>query len=407
MLYNELYKLLKERVNYQDDCIAIDEETTVCNETFESHYYDLLPGHETYTCTQHQLVLHESYCFRNAIGEVDEVLDIQDSKLEENRKFRYHIFKPANETRSNELIFMFHGFNEKSWDKYLPWAHRLVKQTGKTVILFPIAFHMNRALNQWTDRRLMHKLSEERRKQFPNLLGSTLSNVAISTRLHSKPQRFIWSGLQTYFDVVQLVEQIKADKHKHVAPNASIDFFAYSIGGLLAEILMMTNPKGYFDQSKMCLFCGGAVFNRLSPVSKFILDSEANVALYSYVVEHIESHLKHDVLLGHFFSELHPEGIRFFSMLNYKSMRVLRENAFKQMSERIYAITLENDSVVPPYEVINTLQGIARDIPVKIEIMDFSYDYKHEDPFPAAKNQETEVDRMFTEVFNRISRFLA
>lgn len=407
MLYNELYKLLKERVNYQDDCIAIDEETTVCNETFESHYYDLLPGHETYTCTQHQLVLHESYCFRNAIGEVDEVLDIQDSKLEENRKFRYHIFKPVNESRSNELIFMFHGFNEKSWDKYLPWAHRLVKQTGKTVILFPIAFHMNRALNQWTDRRLMHKLSEERRKQFPNLLGSTLSNVAISTRLHSKPQRFIWSGLQTYFDVVQLVEQIKADEHKHVAPNASIDFFAYSIGGLLAEILMMTNPKGYFDQSKMCLFCGGAVFNRLSPVSKFILDSEANVALYSYVVEHIESHLKHDVLLGHFFNELHPEGIRFFSMLNYKSMRVLRENAFKQMSERIYAITLENDSVVPSYEVINTLQGIARDIPVKIEIMDFSYDYKHEDPFPAAKNQETEVDRMFTEVFNRISRFLA
>ena len=61
------------------------------------------------------------------------------------------------------------------------------------------------------------------------------------------------------------------------------EVITYSIGCLLAEILKLANPKGYFTQSRLCLFCGGPVFDRLSPVSKFILDSEANVALYSYI----------------------------------------------------------------------------------------------------------------------------
>lgn len=68
------------------------------------------------------------------------------------------------------------------------------------------------------------------------------------------------------------------------------------------------------------LFCGGAVFNRLSPVSKFILDSEANVALYSFVIEHLESHLKKDHRLHHYLRENHPEG-QFASMINYKLIR--------------------------------------------------------------------------------------
>ena len=49
----------------------------------------------------------------------------------------------------------------------------------------------------------MFKLSEQRKARFPHIVDSSLSNVAISMRLHSMPQRFIWSGLQSYYDVIQ------------------------------------------------------------------------------------------------------------------------------------------------------------------------------------------------------------
>ena len=100
---------------------------------------------------------------------------------------------------------MLHGFNEKYWDKYLPWAKRLMEQTGKAVVLFPIAFHMNRAPHEWCERRLMHEVSDLRKKTFPDVICSSLVNVAISTRLQAKPQRFVWSGLQTYYDVIRLI----------------------------------------------------------------------------------------------------------------------------------------------------------------------------------------------------------
>jgi len=51
----------------------------------------------------------------------------------------------------------------------------------------------------------MFEMSLKRREKYPNIIHSTLSNVAISMRLHSMPQRFIWSGLQTYYDTIQFI----------------------------------------------------------------------------------------------------------------------------------------------------------------------------------------------------------
>jgi hypothetical protein len=265
---------------------------------------------------------------------------------------------------------------------------------------------MNRAPLEWSDSRKMQKISEERRRTFPHLVSSTFSNVAISSRIHIQPQRFFWSGLQSYYDVIQLLDQIKSGNHSLIAPDAGFDLFTYSIGGLLAQILMMTNHKDYFSRSKLCLFCGGAVFNRLSPVSRFILDSEANVALYSYIIEHLESHLKNDVRLRHYLAGVHPEGITFFSMLNYNVMRKERETIFQKISQQVLAIPLEQDTVVPPHEVINTLQGSRRQIPIPVEVLDFPYPYHHENPFPADRRITGEVTAAFDKVFERVSRFL-
>ena len=117
-------------------------------------------------------------------------------------------------------------------------------------------------------------------------------NAAISIRLQARPQRFVWSGLQSYHDVLQLAGQIAAGSHPLFDPAASLDLFGYSIGCLLAQVLLMTDPSGLFARARLLMLCGGAVFNRISPVSRFILDSECNVALYSYLVEHLESHLR-------------------------------------------------------------------------------------------------------------------
>lgn len=403
MKYIDLHNYLKQVVNYEDKEIVIDDKVVVQNFNFESAYRFLLPGgagnqdpYEYCTATDPD--------YEPDI--IQEMLNKSDAEIMENIKFRYHIFRPAGKEKVKEIILLFHGFNEKYWAKYLTWAKKIVDETGKAVILFPIAFHMNRAPLSWSDSRQMFHISQQRKERHPDVLCSTLSNVAISTRLHNKPQRFIWSGLQTFYDVIDLVENIKANLHPAIDKDASIDFFSYSIGSFLAEILVMTNKNGYFSKSKLCMFCGGAVFNRLSPVSKFILDSEANVSLYSYVVEHLESHMRRDELLRHYLGDAHPEGVNFRSMLSYKSLTEKREGIFRSMSDRILAVTLAKDTVVPAYEVVNTLQGVKRDIPIEVDILDFLYTYKHEDPFPALSSIADSVNEQFNLTFDRICGFL-
>ncbi|MDR1666251.1 MAG: DUF6051 family protein [Bacteroidales bacterium] len=404
MEYYEFHRMLKEAVSYRDMEI-IDKKTNLYNFDFSSGSCSLLPGEKRYSCAAHGFSCDLSYDFENPIAGNCRMLDMDDAHIMENQHFRYHVFHPADKKKSRQVVLMFHGFNEKYWVKYLPWAKRLSELTGKTIVLFPIAFHMNRAPHEWSDRRQMYAVSERRRVAFPQVVSSTLSNVAISSRLHARPQRFFWSGLQSYYDVIRWMAEIKSGKHPLIEPDASFDLFAYSIGCLLAEILVMTNQNDYFSRSKMFMFCGGPVFNRLSPVSKFILDSEANVALYSFVVEHLENHLKRDTHLHHYLT-VHPEGIHFQCMINYGKMLPFREDILRRIGSRAMAVALASDTVVPPYEVVNTLQGSRRDIPICVEIMDFPYDCKHEDPFPVLVPIAGKVTEQFNRVFDMAGQFL-
>lgn len=404
MEYFDLFNHLKNLENYDDDEIIVDDQTVIRNFDFASKHKNLLPGNSPHEDNYEFVSLEEDGETEPDI--IQQMLNKQDDEILENLNFRYHTMSPRNGKKANGIIFMFHGFNEKHWIKYLPWAKYIVDRTGKTVVFFPIAFHMNRAPSVWSETRKMYTIAQQRKERHPEIIHSTLSNVAISTRLHNKPQRFIWSGLQTYYDIIDFIEYVKAGKHPIIEANASIDILSYSIGTFLGEILMMTNHKGYFEKSRLASFCGGAVFNRLSPVSKFILDSEANVSLYSYVVEHIESHMKRDKKLGRYLSDAAPEGVNFRSMLDYKSFTKQRESLFRRMSDRIYAVTLAQDTVVPPYEVINTLQGTLRDIPIRVDIEDLPYNYKHEDPFPPIQSIANVVESEFKRIFAPIADFL-
>ena len=402
MKYIDLFNHLKKIENYTDERIAIDEHLEMRNFSFESKYRFLLPGGSG-NSDDYEVISCDSEDYEPDV--IQKMLNKKDSEILENIRFRYHVILPKSTTKAKGVIFLFHGFNEKYWNKYLPWAYRLSDITGKAVLMFPIAFHMNRAPAAWSNSREMFSVSEQRKKRHPNVISSSLSNVAISTRLHNKPQRFIWSGLQTYYDVIDLVEYIKDGHHPCIEANASIDFCSYSIGTFLGEILIMTNKNGYFSDSRYATFCGGAVFNRFSPVSKFILDSEANVSLYSFVVEHLESHIRRDEILRHFLTA-HSEGTNFRCMLNYKTLTAYRDEKFNDLAERIYAVSLAKDEIIPPYEIENTLLGVQRNNKVKIDVFDFPYPYKHEDPFPALPKIADEVDKEFLEVFGKIGEFL-
>lgn len=381
-------------------------ELEIVEYNFESLSHTILPGASKYHCTMHNLDIECNYAFSTEVGIRNSNVDTKDICIEENRFYKYQIIKPKGERCTSRVVFLFHGFNEKDWGKYVPWAEAICKKTGFSVVLFPIAFHMQRAPKGWSSKREMFELSEMRKRSYPNVVHSTLSNVAISIRLHSMPQRFIWSGLQTYYDVIQLIEECKEDRHPYISKNFELDIFAYSIGGFLAQILKLSNYNNYFYSSKVCLFCSGATFNRLSPVSKFILDSEANIALYSFLIEHFDSILQKDNLLHHYIVE-HFEGQVFQSMLNFQKMRDFREGLLKKYEDQIYAITLKKDLVIPSFEVINTLKGAYRTININVEELDFDREYIHENPFNTGSTASQQGDEDFELVFNKVSGFFS
>jgi pimeloyl-ACP methyl ester carboxylesterase len=398
--YYELYHSLKAGAACDEPEVGLDGQVRLVNASFCSAGESILPGETRYVCPVHGCAFEEDP-EAQAPGEgLAEVAHLHDSRVPENRRFTYQVFAPPGRERASEVIVLLHGFNEKQWHKYLPWAHRLAASTGKAVVLFPIAFHMNRAPMAWSDRHLMYRASQDRHRRYPSVVASTLSNAAISIRLQARPQRFIWSGLQSYHDVLQWIGEVRGGRHPVVDPAARIDLFGYSIGCLLAQILLMTDPDGVFERSRLFMFCGGAVFNRMSPVSRFILDSECNVSLYSYLVEHLESHLRTSDRLRHYLGESHPEGFNFRAMLNAVAFRRERETHFRRIGGRLMAVALEADTVIPPGEVMNTVQGPLRDLPARVEVLDFDHPYSHEDPFPAAERIRGEVDASFTRVFD-------
>jgi len=409
MSYTEDYRLLKDRFNRRKEGITIPgRNVEIVDIQFESASSSILPSKDEYRCDEHILYFVAQMERKKEFSSppVHEILHVLDSDVPENRSFSYPVFKPAGKRKAEGAIILVHGLNEKSWDKYLPWAMKLFELTRKSVILFPIAFHMNRAPREWSDHRLMNKVSKERKKIFPTVVKSTLSNAAISTRLQLCPQRFFWSGLQSYYDVLQLVREIRSGGHTCFKKDASIDFFGYSIGAFLTQLLLMADPERILEESRLFIFCGGPTMNRMSPVSKYIIDSEANIAIYSFYIENFEGELRKDSRLRDYFMGTSPEGSYFRAMIDYHKMTNFREARLREIAGRVCALGLGKDTVVPVYEIVNTLNGRDRDIPVRIENFDFPYHYTHEDPFPAGERISEEVNKSFLRVFEYASQFL-
>ena len=127
---------------------------------------------EASTDNNNELILH------------DEDMLLHDAGIAENRRFTYQVFVPVERRDERKAILLLHGLNERNWDKYHHWAEYLALNTGKPVILFPIAFHMNRGPSAWLNPRSMNRVAETRRAREPGGAETIPSRPEGETRKH-------------------------------------------------------------------------------------------------------------------------------------------------------------------------------------------------------------------------------
>jgi hypothetical protein len=410
MKYLNDYYTLKKLYNYKSETIILENSgISIHNLKFQFDLNNRFP--EKSECTS--IANENKETIRKIANEKDcdcpeslKIFDSIDSEILQNNSFIYPVYKKNDGKKSDSVIILLHGLNEKNWDKYHTWAKSLLELTGKAVLLFPISFHINRVPPVWTHPRLMNNLSKERKAMFPDIIETSFVNAAISTRLQFKPETFFWSGLRTYYDIIKLFSQIKSDEHPFISKNASLDFFSYSIGAFLTEILMMNNFNNWLDESRAFLFCGGPTMSGMYATSRYIYDSETYKSMTSFYVHNFEEKVNKSNGMKKYFDNPDDAAIDFKSLLTIDLLKDHRETKLKNISKRIKALALNKDKVIPPHSVIQTLQGKDNNIPIDVEVMDFSFEYDHISPFPLGENIQNEVDKSFNDVFNIAGKFL-
>jgi hypothetical protein len=401
MLYNDLYCELKSYFDHKEKNIMVDRLSLKIKELkfqspgFNSRFTESF-NHLNNQSNKSDLFSHDQEFGLNSIN---------DHSFESNRTFNYYVFESTEIKASSGIIFLFHGLNERKWDKYLPWAYELARQTGKKVILLPIAFHMNRAPCSWSDPRLMKRVAENRLAKDTNS-HSSFANAAISERLESLPQRFFLSGLQTYNDFCCLIKQIRTGQIEDIPAEAEIDIFGYSIGAFFSLLLMLDNPCSFLTNSRLFIFCGGATYDRSFPISKFIIDKRASNSVTSFFDLFFDNKTVAEEIITNHFEDLSLQQSFFCSLMNYDKFRESRENRLTNISERINAFVLPKDDVIPPDEVSNTLKGKNRNINTHIIVKDFDFPYTHITPFPLIDEHKIKIDYSFKELFSSASAFL-
>lgn len=336
---------------------------------------------------------------------------------ENNREFSYYILFPAgafDESSAESAgtiahgsgrggaIILLHGLNERSWAKYIQWGARLAAGTGRPVVLFPLAYHMNRSPRSWVDRHIMMPLVSARQALLPDTRLSTFVNVALSTRMTVSPQRFMLSGYQTAVDLAVLIQEMREGIIPGIRAGGPADIFAYSIGALVAQVMMLSNPSPLPDDSRIMLFCGGSAFSMMNGTSKLIMDSRAFEMLLSFYIgwpavpmngsREMLTRLMNDT----------PEGEAFYAMTSLQRLKDLRGKPFTRYDGRLKAVSMAGDTVIPAKAVLETL-GAA-----DAEVWNPGYPCTHESPFPVLAGEKGyEVDRTFDRLFGISTAFLS
>jgi pimeloyl-ACP methyl ester carboxylesterase len=328
--------------------------------------------------------------FRKKIPATD-FCPFSDDHIEENRHFSYPVFIPKGTQQTDRSIILLHGLNERSWEKYLPWAERLCLQTGAAVVLFPIAFHMNRTPEEWSNPRAISPFVDLRKQQLNDGGNTTFVNLAISSRISQCPIRFYVSGRESVYNVRQLIKDIKNGRHPLFKEGSSVHIFAYSIGAFLAQVLFLSDPDQLLSDSRLFMFCGGTIFSRMNGSARDIMDQESFLKMRNYYLN--------DFMTG---NKGYNDSMTkaFKSMLSIPAFREYRELFFQKIQDRIKAITLLKDTVIPTIGVREALgAGCSGNV---LEEWDYPYEYSHQVPFPVRGKVPAElVMQNFNALFDR------
>lgn len=393
------------RTKQLSQLFSFDEKAKI-----EDTHLDILPFHFVQTSYEDEIEKLQKELSTTAF------CPVTDDCIEENRRFNYTIFTPDRTEKQSKAILLLHGLNERSWDKYLTWAEYLVEHTGRPVILFPIAFHMNRSPLTWNNPRTIMPWVNLRKREVGGLTNSTFANVALSYRISKQPLRFYVSGLQSAYNIQQLVSEIKSGQHPLFNEGTSINIFAYSIGAFLSQILLLANTDEMFSDSKLFMFCGGSIFSHMNGNARDILDKEASDRLMNYYINERQG-VAPKFMMSHGApgrgtlppphgelgcSASLPQAFRM--MISPEEMRCCRESFFQSAVQRIRAISLKRDIVIPTEGVIKALGKSSLKI---LQELDFPFEYSHQTPFPfrAGKDKE-EVSQAFNQVFGQAAQFL-
>ena len=321
--------------------------------------------------------------------------------ISENLKFRYPVFVPENRNMKAFPVILLHGLNERSWEKYLPWAYELALSTQSPVILFPLAHHINRSPKTWHIPRQMTGLLDKRKSFYGDIGNSSFANAALSYRLDESPSLFVSSGIQSLMDIVKLSLNIRNGEHPLFEKNTGVHFFSYSIGALVTEILLMANPLGLFSGSKAFFFCGGATFDQMDGRSKSILDNRAFESLRKYINKTPEPEIAYgaeSLLIQSFWQA-------FLAMVSLDNFNHHRHQILRQIGEKVRAVGLKIDKVIPGDAIRRTLNPDNEKN--QVMVADFNFGYTHETPFPVSDSvDQDEVEKAFRFVFHQASAFL-
>lgn len=322
---------------------------------------------------------------------------IPDKDIHENRRFSIPLMTP-NSGKPKGMILLLHGLNEKSWNKYWSWGRILSENTGNAVVFFPLSFHMDRVPSTWSDRRAMSKLIKFRNREGRENSSVSFANVAISERLENVPERFVLSGYQSIMDMLDFIRGIRSGK-SDFSCDIPINIFGYSIGAFLSQVIALANPGGLFDDTKFFLFCGGSVFSRIRGASKYIIDEAAFNRLLEFYrdpgtmsISRIETF--HEVM------ESPAIGNAFKTMLYPGELEASRIARFEDLRDQLKVVALMNDKVFPYQDIIHSISG-EKGMEENIEILDYPYDYRHENPFPEKEMMNsTAASACFDHVFS-------
>jgi hypothetical protein len=212
----------------------------------------------------------------------DDMLVEEDRGVAANGSFDAPLLTPDRDGPFDEVVVLFHGLNEGTDAKLLPWAANLARR-GMPALVFPSSFHLARRPASFLEAR--GEAFAARRAVAGNARSSPY-NALLSRRMAERPDRFVRGTMQTYRDVVDLARGLRDGAHPTLSgrfrPGARVSFLAYSIGGYLAKLALIVDPEGLFTESRCVLFSTGAALYDVRPQTILILDVDAQQRLYAY-----------------------------------------------------------------------------------------------------------------------------